>query len=124
MEEKIALIVSDQIDTTEETTSLYQIYKVDKTHTFDNLIAQAKKDGFKEILAFACEEFELCGVKSKKKLGTFVTKCNGKAAEFYIHQAKLMIQAKLSFEEVITSLSMGLRNSAYAMMREYQSYVK
>ena len=124
MKEKIALIVSDLIETVEETHALYQVYKVDKLHSFDALIEQAKSEGYKAILAFASEDFELCGINPKKTVQTFVTKCNGKAAEFYVQQAKRMIQAKLEVEDVVTSLTMGIRNSAYSMMREYSTYIK
>ena len=124
MKDKIALIVSDLIESVEETHALYQVYKVDKLHSFDFLIEQAKNDGFKAVFAFASEDFELCGINPKKSVRTFVTKCNGKAADFYVKQAKRMIKAKMELEDVAISLTMGIRNSAYSMMREYQAYIK
>lgn len=124
MANRIALIVSELIETKEEVNTLYQVYRVKRGECFDNVIKRALQDGCKEVLAFATEEFELCGVKSKNRIQTFVTKCNGAAAEFYVNQAKQLIKAQLDFSDMITTLKMSLKNSAYSMMMKYQLYVK
>ncbi len=121
---KIALVVSENIQTKLDNNNLYQVYKVDENTSFDAVIKKALADGCKEVLAFASEEFELCGIKPKKCVQTFVTRCHGVAADFYVRQAKNLINAKISFDEMIMTLSMALRNSAYQMMSEYQSYVR
>ena len=124
MTNKIALIVSDSIPTKEDFSSLYTIYKVTKNMTFDSLIEKAKNDGCKNIIAFATEEYELCGIKAKKTLQTFVTKCSGVSADFYIHEAKMFIKARLDFKDIIQAIGLSIRNSAFAMTNEYQAYLK
>lgn len=107
---KMGIVVTDEIEANEKEDSLYKVYKVTPKNDINALINQAFNEGCSSVLAFVESSKEAAMVKHNQAVETFVTKCTGVSAGFYVKQAEMFIKARIGFEDICKSIMQTLHN--------------
>ena len=106
----IAIIVSNGIESKISKNTLYQVYKASSLEDMNRTIKESFKEGYTSILAFVEDQKQEAMLLKDQTIHTFVTKCNGITAGFFVKQAEMLIQAKLSIEDICMSLNQSIQN--------------
>lgn len=107
---KTGIVVSNDIEAKEQDSPFYKVYKVAKVQDMNTMIRKAMDEGCSSVLAFVASSTDAAMVSKDKAVRTFITKCNGITAGFYVKQAEMFIQAKIGLEDIYKSITQSLHN--------------